>query len=49
MVLDWSNLFTLTVNKYIGATVSLNARYNDLEVGRLQTQHGIGVGLSYKL
>lgn len=49
VILDWSNLFTLTVNKYIGATVSLNARYNDLEIKHLQTQHGIGVGLSYKL
>ncbi|UEG50410.1 DUF3078 domain-containing protein [Ferruginibacter lapsinanis] len=49
MVLDWSNLFTLTVNKLIGATVSINARYNDFEVGRLQLQHSIGVGLSYKL
>lgn len=49
VVLDWSNLFTLTVNKYIGATVSLNARYNDLEIGRLQLQHAIGVGFSYKL
>jgi hypothetical protein len=49
VILDWNNLFTLTVNKYIGATVSLNARYNDLEIKHLQTQHGIGVGLSYKL
>ncbi|MES2429887.1 MAG: DUF3078 domain-containing protein [Bacteroidota bacterium] len=49
MVLDWANLFTLTVNKYIGATVSFNARYNDFEVARFQTQHAIGVGLSYKL
>ncbi|MGG9970456.1 DUF3078 domain-containing protein [Ferruginibacter sp. SUN002] len=49
LVLDWSNLFTLTVNKYIGTTVSFNARYNDFEVGRFQTQHSIGVGLSYKL
>jgi hypothetical protein len=49
MVLDWSNLITLTVNKYIGATISFNARYNDFEISRLQTQHGIGVGLSYKL
>lgn len=49
VILDWSNLFTLTVNKYLGATVSLNARYNDFEVGHLQTQHSIGVGLSYKL
>jgi hypothetical protein len=49
VILDWSNLFTLTVNKYIGATISLNARYNDLEIKHLQTQHGIGVGISYKL
>jgi hypothetical protein len=49
IIFDWNNLFTFTVNKYIGATISLNARYNDLEIGRLQTQHGIGVGLSYKL
>jgi hypothetical protein len=49
VILDWSNLFTFTVNKYIGATVSLNARYNDLEIKHLQTQHGIGVGISYKL
>lgn len=49
MVLDWANLFTLTVNKYIGATVSFNARYNDQEIARFQTQHAIGVGLSYKL
>ncbi len=48
-ILDWANLFTLTVNKYMGATVSVNVRYNDFEIGRLQTQHGIGVGLSYKL
>ena len=37
------------VNKYIGATLSFNLRYNDLEVGHLQTQHGIGIGLNYKL
>jgi hypothetical protein len=49
IIFDWSNLFTLTVNKYIGATISLNARYNDLEVSRTQLQHAIGVGLSYKL
>lgn len=49
VVLDWNNLITLTVNKYIGATISLNARYNDLEAKHLQTQHGIGIGLSYKL
>ncbi len=49
VILDWSNLFTLTVNKYIGATISFNARYNDLEISRMQLQHAIGVGLSYKL
>lgn len=49
IIMDWTNLFTLTVNKYIGATVSLNARYNDFEIGRLQLQHAIGVGLNYKL
>jgi hypothetical protein len=49
IIFDWNNLFTLTVNKYIGATVMLNARYNDFEIGRTQLQHSIGVGLSYKL
>lgn len=49
VILDWSNLFTFTVNKYIGATFSFNMRYNDLEIGHLQVQHGIGIGLSYKL
>jgi len=49
VVLDWSNLFTLTVNKYLGATLSFNLRYNDLEVTHLQTQHGIGIGFNYKL
>jgi hypothetical protein len=49
VILDWTNLFTFTVNKYIGATVTFNMRYNDLEVQHLQTQHGIGIGLSYKL
>ncbi len=49
VILDWANLFTFTVNKYIGATITFNARYNDLEVKHLQTQHGIGVGLSYAL
>ncbi len=49
VILDWSNLFTFTVNKYIGATFSFNMRYNDLEIAHLQTQHGIGIGLSYKL
>lgn len=49
IIMDWTNLITMTVNKNIGATVSINMRYNDLEVGKLQIQHGIGVGLSYKL
>lgn len=49
IIFDMNNLFTFTVNKYIGATVILNARYNDLEVGQLQIQQSIGVGLSYKL
>jgi Protein of unknown function (DUF3078) len=49
VILDWSNLFTFTVNKYIGATVTFNTRYNDLEIKHLQTQHSIGIGLSYKL
>lgn len=49
IIIDWTNLFTLTVNKYIGATISLNIRYNDWEVSQLQVQHGIGVGFSYKL
>ncbi len=49
IIMDWTNLITMTVNKNIGATVSVNMRYNDLEVGKLQIQHGIGVGLSYKL
>jgi hypothetical protein len=49
IVFDMNNLFTFTVNKYIGATLLLNARYNDEEIGRLQLQHAIGVGLSYKL
>lgn len=49
IIMDWTNLFTLTVNKYIGATISINTRYNDWEIGKLQMQHGIGVGLSYKL
>ncbi len=49
IIMDWTNLVTMTVNKHIGATVSVNLRYNDLEVGKLQIQHGIGVGLSYKL
>lgn len=49
IVFDMNNLFTFTVNKYIGATLSLNARYNDNELNRLQLQHAIGIGLSYKL
>ena len=49
IIIDWTNLFTLTVNKYIGATISINTRYNDWEIGKLQMQHGIGVGLSYQL
>ena len=49
IIVDWTNLFTLTVNKYIGATVSINIRYNDWEVSQLQMQHGLGVGFSYKL
>jgi hypothetical protein len=44
-----NNLFTFTVNKYIGATFMINARYNDEEIKGMQVQHGIGVGLSYKL
>ncbi len=49
VVYDMTNLFTLTVNKFIGATVSINSRYNDNEIGKLQVQHAIGVGFSYKL
>ncbi len=49
IIMDWTNLVTMSVNKHIGATVSVNLRYNDLEVSKLQIQHGIGVGLSYKL
>ncbi len=49
VIMDWNNLFTFTINKYIGATLTLNARYNDLETAHLQTQHAIGIGLSYKL
>lgn len=48
IIMDWTNLFTLTVNEYLGATISVNMRYNDWEIGKLQMQHGIGVGLSYK-
>lgn len=49
VILDWTNTFSMKVNKYIGATVSINLRYNDWEVGKLQIQHGIGVGFSYLL
>jgi Protein of unknown function (DUF3078) len=49
IIMDWTNLFTLTVNKYIGATVSVNMRYNDWEIGKLQVQQGLGIGFSYKL
>ena len=49
IVFDMNNLFTFTVNKYIGATLLVNARYNDIEVAGMQVQHAIGVGLSYKL
>ena len=49
IVFDMNNLFTFTVNKYIGATVLLNARYNDVEVAGMQVQHAIGLGLNYKL
>jgi Protein of unknown function (DUF3078) len=49
VVLDMNNLFTFTVNKYIGATLTLNARYNDREVNRTQLQYALGVGFNYKL
>ena len=53
MVFDMNNLFTFTVNKYIGATLLLNARYNDNDkktgVAGMQVQHAIGLGLNYKL
>lgn len=49
VIMDWTNLFTFTVNKYIGATFSINLRNNDFEVYQLQTQHAIGIGFSYKL
>ncbi|MDB5275104.1 MAG: hypothetical protein JWR61_59 [Ferruginibacter sp.] len=48
LIVNWNNLFAFTVNKYIAATVSFNLRYNDLEVARMQTQHGIGIGFNYK-
>jgi hypothetical protein len=53
MIFDMNNLFTFTVNKYIGATLLLNARYNDNDkvtgVPGMQIQHAIGLGLNYKL
>jgi Protein of unknown function (DUF3078) len=49
IVFDMNNLFTFTVNKYIGATFMINGRYNHDEVTGMQVQHGIGLGLSYKL
>jgi len=49
IIMDWTNLFNFSVNKYIGATISINMRYNDWEVGKLQLQHGMGIGFSYKL
>ena len=49
IIFDMNNLFTFTVNKYIGATLLLNARYNDVEVSGVQVQHAIGLGLNYKL
>lgn len=49
IILDMTNLFTLTVNKYIGATVSINIRNNDFEASKIQVQRAIGVGFSYKL
>ena len=49
VIFDMNNLFTFTVNKYIGATLLLNSRYNDIEIGGMQIQHAIGLGLNYKL
>jgi hypothetical protein len=49
VVIDWTNLFTLTVNKYIGATLGFSFRYNDLEVQHLQMQQSISVGFNYAL
>lgn len=49
IILDWTNTFTLTVNEYIGASVSINIRNNDFESYQTQAQHAIGVGFSYKL
>lgn len=48
IILDWTNLFTLTVNKHIGATVSINIRNNDFEASGTQIQRALGVGFSYK-
>jgi Protein of unknown function (DUF3078) len=49
IVFDMNNLFTFTVNKYIGATLLINARYNDVEIPGMQIQHALGLGLNYKL
>ncbi len=49
VIVDWTNNFSMTVNKYIGANVAINLRYNDWEVAKLQIQHSIGVGFSYVL
>jgi hypothetical protein len=49
IVFDMNNLFTFTVNKYIGATLMINARYNDVEYKGTQIQHALGLGLNYKL
>lgn len=49
VVFDMNNLFTFTVNKYIGATLLLNARYNDVKISGMQVQHALGLGLNYKL
>jgi hypothetical protein len=47
IILDWTNLFTLTVNKYIGATISINVRNNDFETNGTQIQRALGIGFSY--
>ena len=49
IIMDWTNLFTMTVNEYLGASLSINLRNNAFETGNLQIQHSIGVGFSYKL
>lgn len=49
IIFDMNNLFTFTVNKYIGATLLFNTRYNDIETKGTQTQHALGLGLNYKL